>query len=220
MQRSPPATAHCSLRTAHCALLTAHRALRTAHCAPRTAHRALPTAHCSLRTADRALPTAHCSCLTAHCSSAIAFFSTLAHTGCVRAAPTVAQADLQNGYDGNLALPYWDVLNRPEVNGQVPHTVTCCYRPGAVAPHVTPPLIPFYDRQVLPRLIMDAFPNGVETLRELLQNPADATANVQQAGGRQFREKLWDVGFRIEDPYPSLVRNGVSIGKLQACNGM
>ena len=81
---------------------------------------------------------------------------------------------------------------------------------------------PQVNGQSLPRLIMEAFPNGVETIRGLLQDPAAATANTQRVptrftySDRPYREVLWNEGFQIDDPTPVLVQGAVSLPKQQA----
>ena len=49
------------------------------------------------------------------------------------------QADRDNGNDGFIGLPYWDVLGQPEVNGEV-----------------------------FPKILRDKFPNGLEQVQALL----------------------------------------------------
>jgi len=105
----------------------------------------------------------------------------------------LSDADIANDGDGMLALPYWDVIFHPRKNGEV-----------------------------LPKVIMDAFPNGTSTTQKLLSNPRDADLPNKQTyqrgtlSGRMYREVLYNDGYSIasESSIASKVRSGDPAGRV------
>ena len=78
-------------------------------------------------------------------------------------------ADRDLGNDGRIALPYWDVLGQPSVNGEV-----------------------------FPSILREYFPNGVETVRRLLVDPASVPDDGRPKQASQ-RRILWERGYQIVD---------------------
>jgi hypothetical protein len=78
-------------------------------------------------------------------------------------------ADRSLGNDGRISLPYWDVLERPLIDGQV-----------------------------VPKALRDHFPNGTEMVRRLLANPATRT-DPRTPKQNEQREVLWRRGYAIAD---------------------
>jgi len=66
-------------------------------------------------------------------------------------------ADRANGNDGAIGLPYWDVVGRPQLGGQI-----------------------------LPRVIREAFPNGTQVVRSMLADPDRLPRSNQNSNRSQL----------------------------------
>ena len=77
-------------------------------------------------------------------------------------------ADRALGNDGRLGLPYWDVLGQPELKGEV-----------------------------FPAILRTHFPNGVETVRKLLRDPASVPVAEADSEQNVQRDALWQSGYGI-----------------------